>query len=58
MPVALVVGNEAHGLSDEEISLVDGVVHIPMSGQAESLNAATAASIVVFEALRQRRISE
>ncbi len=57
VPVVLVVGNEARGFTEEEISLVDGVVHIPMLGQAESLNAATAASVVLFEVLRQRRFS-
>lgn len=50
---ALVVGNEAFGISEEDRELLDGSVHIPMPGKAESLNVATAAGIVLFEALRQ-----
>ncbi len=53
-PVALVIGNEAHGISPEVKGLVDEVVRIPMPGRAESLNAAVAASILLYEAIRQR----
>lgn len=51
-PVALVVGNEAHGL--DAAAPVDGWVTIPHSGRAESLNVAMAATVLVFEAARQR----
>ncbi|MBN2167970.1 MAG: RNA methyltransferase [Actinobacteria bacterium] len=54
-PVALVVGNEAAGVSAENRALLDCTVRIPMPGKAESMNVATAAAVVVFEALRQRR---
>ena len=54
-PVALVVGSEAHGLSSEVAALVDLTVSIPMSGAIESLNAAVAGAVVLFEAARQRR---
>lgn len=54
-PVALVVGNEARGLSPEVVERLDGRIHIPLAGRSESLNAAMAASVLVFEAARQRR---
>lgn len=54
-PVAVVVGNEAFGILDDERSLLDGTLYIDMPGKAESLNVASAAAVVLFEALRQRR---
>jgi len=57
VPFALVVGNEAWGVPHEHLDLMDETVTIPMAGDAESLNVATATSIVLFEALRQRRLS-
>ncbi len=54
-PVALVVGNEAHGLSTDALALIDEVVTIPMAGRAESLNVGMAAAVLCFEAARQRR---
>jgi RNA methyltransferase, TrmH family len=51
----LVLGSEAHGLSSELVDAVDSRLTIPMDGRAESLNVAMAASVLVFEALRQRR---
>jgi TrmH family RNA methyltransferase len=56
LPVALIVGGEAEGAGAEAQSLADGRVHIPMPGQAESLNAAVAAAILMFEVVRQRQI--
>jgi TrmH family RNA methyltransferase len=53
-PSALIVGNEAHGLSEEARSLARVLINIPMRGHAESLNAAIAGSVILFEALRQR----
>jgi RNA methyltransferase, TrmH family len=53
-PCGLVVGSEAEGASSEARRLVDGIVTIPMPGAAESLNAAIAASIILFEFVRQR----
>ncbi len=52
---AVVVGHEATGLDDAKVALCDGRLTIPMSGRAESLNAGVAASLVAFEAQRQRR---
>lgn len=53
-PSALVFGNEGKGISAELLQAADEKLYIPMMGQAESLNAAMAASIVMYEALRQR----
>ena len=53
--VALVFGNEAHGLPSDLASGLDGLVTIPMSGRAESLNLGMAAAILLYEAHRQRR---
>ncbi len=51
---ALVVGGEAEGASSTARQIVDGLVTIPMPGKSESLNAAIAASILLFEIVRQR----
>jgi TrmH family RNA methyltransferase len=54
-PTALVVGNEAKGLSWAWREACDVLVRIPIHGGADSLNAAAAASILLYEADRQRR---
>ena len=53
-PLALLIGGEAEGASQTARSLADGLVTIPMPGRSESLNAAIAASILLFEVVRQR----
>jgi TrmH family RNA methyltransferase len=53
--VALVVGSEAHGLPPEVVDALDVAVTIPMAAGTESLNAAMAATVLCFEAARQRR---
>jgi len=53
--VAIVIGNEGAGLSAELLAEADARVTIPMPGGAESLNAAAAAAVVLFECVRQRR---
>jgi TrmH family RNA methyltransferase len=53
-PLALVVGGEADGASEQSIALTDQRLHIPMPGGVESLNAAVAAAILMFEVVRQR----
>jgi TrmH family RNA methyltransferase len=55
-PSALIIGNEAHGLSEEARELARNLLGIPMRGRAESLNAAVAGSIILFEAQRQRML--
>lgn len=53
-PLALVIGSEADGPQPAAFKAADGLVHIPMPGKAESLNAAVAASILLYEIVRQR----
>lgn len=53
--VGFLIGNEANGLTDETAAMADCYVKIPMAGKVESLNAAVAASVLMFEAARQRR---
>lgn len=53
-PAGILVGNEGAGLSDDVLSVATAPVAIPMPGKIESLNAATAAAIALFEAVRQR----
>ena len=54
-PTVLVVGNETHGLSHAYREACDAVVRIPMTGAASSLNVGVAASIAIYEVVRQRR---
>jgi TrmH family RNA methyltransferase len=56
-PTAWVFGNEAHGLTDEQLRLVDRVVKVPIYGHAESLNLATAASVCLYESAFAQRSS-
>ena len=53
-PTALVVGGEAEGVCPQARAMADGIITIPMPGQSESLNAAVAAGILLFEVVRQR----
>jgi TrmH family RNA methyltransferase len=53
-PTAIVVGSEARGLPAEWLARADTCVRIPMFGRADSLNVATSAAILVYEAVRQR----
>ena len=54
-PVAIVVGTEQYGLSEEWLTQADVRVRIPMLGQTDSLNVATASALLLYEAVRQRR---
>ncbi|GAX90655.1 rRNA methyltransferase [Effusibacillus lacus] len=51
---AIVIGSEAHGISEEIRHMIDMWISLPMPGKAESLNAAVASSVILYEALRQR----
>lgn len=55
--VCLLLGNEGAGVSPEVQALADEAVIIPMQGAAESLNVAMAATVLLFEAMRQRDFS-
>lgn len=48
-PTAWLFGNEARGLTDDDLTLVDEVVSVPIYGNAESMNLATAASVCLYE---------
>lgn len=52
---AILIGNEANGLSEEASAFSDTLIKIPMAGKVESLNAAVAAAILMYEAARQRK---
>ena len=51
-----VIGNESRGITDETAALCDTLIRIPMMGRVESLNAAMAAGVLIYEAQRQRRL--
>lgn len=53
--VGIVIGNEANGISEETKEKLSGRIRIPMEGSLESLNAAVAAAILMYETARQRR---
>ncbi|UOQ89523.1 RNA methyltransferase [Agromyces endophyticus] len=54
-PTAWLFGNEARGLPDEQLALVDRVVTVPIYGHAESMNLATAASVCLYESAFAQR---
>jgi TrmH family RNA methyltransferase len=55
-PVAVLLGGEGAGLSDEVVAAADTRLSIPMAGSVESLNVAVAAALVLYEARRQRTL--
>lgn len=52
---AFLIGNEGNGLKEDTAKWADAYLKIPMEGRVESLNAAVAASVLMYEAYRQRR---
>ena len=52
-PIAIVLGHEIHGVSDEVLKLSEVTLGIPMLGRANSLNVATTTGIVLYEIIRQ-----
>ena len=54
-PMVLLMGSERAGLSQEQESICDALVRIPMAGRVESLNIAVATGILLYEALNQAR---
>ena len=57
-PSALIVGSEARGAGDRAASLAQGRISIPIAPVVDSLNAAVAASVILFEAVRQRGLPD
>ena len=55
--VGILIGNEANGLSEEAAELANEKVLIPMAGSVESLNAAVAAALLMYEAFRKQQLS-
>ena len=55
-PLAIVIGNEGKGISEKVKKNCDFLVKIPMKGKIESLNAAVSTGIVVYEAVKQRKV--
>ena len=53
--VALIMGSEEDGISQEIMGMVDDRVKIPLSGNIESLNVSVSAGIAIYEAIRQRK---
>lgn len=56
-PVALVLGNEMRGLTEEALSGADQIVTIPMIGMIRSLNISVACGVLLYETFRQRELS-
>jgi TrmH family RNA methyltransferase len=56
-PSAIFVGNESNGLPAEVVRAADAAISIPMAASVDSLNAGVAASLVLYEAARQRRLA-
>ncbi len=54
--VALIVGNEVEGISEDILELCDLVVHIPMYGRKESLNVSVAAGIAMYEISKKLKV--
>ncbi|MEO6941734.1 MAG: RNA methyltransferase [Terrimesophilobacter sp.] len=57
-PTAWLFGNEARGLTDEQLALADRVVGVPIYGLAESMNLATAASVCLYESAFAQRFTD
>ncbi len=56
--IAIVVGNEHRGISDEMRELSDKLIYIPMYGMVQSLNVSVATAVILYEVLRQRLVSK
>jgi TrmH family RNA methyltransferase len=54
-PTAWIFGNEAHGVSPEMLAMADEIVALPIFGDAESLNLATAASVCLYASAFEMR---
>ncbi|MCL2412574.1 MAG: RNA methyltransferase [Bacteroidales bacterium] len=57
-PIALILGNEVNGVSDDVMPLVDGVLEIPQFGTKHSLNVSVSAGIAIWEIFKKLRIED
>jgi 23S rRNA (guanosine2251-2'-O)-methyltransferase len=55
-PMALILGSEGEGISEEYLKLTDATLRIPVVGEIESLNVSVASGVVLYEVMRQRNI--
>jgi 23S rRNA (guanosine2251-2'-O)-methyltransferase len=55
-PSAIILGSEGEGISEEYLKLTDQQVKVPLFGEIESLNVSVASGVILFEALRQRKL--
>jgi 23S rRNA (guanosine2251-2'-O)-methyltransferase len=55
VPVAMIMGSEEDGISNELFGIMDDRVKIPMAGNIESLNVSVSAGVAIYEAIRQRK---
>lgn len=53
---AIIIGNESNGVSKEVLEMSDKKIKIPMLGKTESLNAAVATSVILYEYVRQKLV--
>lgn len=56
-PLALILGSEGEGISEEYLKLCDETVRIPVSGEIGSLNVSVASGVLLYEVIRQRKIN-
>ena len=56
-PCAIVMGSEGKGVSPQMLEVADGKAAIPMCGEISSLNVSVATSVILYEALRQRKFN-
>jgi len=56
-PLALILGSEGEGISEEYLKLSDGTIRIPVSGEIGSLNVSVACGVLLYEIIRQRKIN-
>lgn len=57
-PLAIVMGSEGDGISKSMLELADDKVAIPMAGEISSLNVSVATSVILYEAVRQRKMNQ
>ena len=57
IPTLIVMGSEDKGISNDILKISDEMVRIPIKGRVESLNVSNAASVIIYEAIRQRNLA-
>jgi 23S rRNA (guanosine2251-2'-O)-methyltransferase len=57
-PTAIIMGSEEDGIRNEIIRIADHLAKIPMFGEIESLNVSVSSGVIIYEAIRQRGVSD